>query len=544
MRTLLVLLLLTAVARADVIVVGKREFHGEIVDETFDQVKIRVGNGVLTFDKKSVTEIRREDEIETLAGEARALAKTLDVKALDLFDRAIAAARKKGDDKRADSLQKERNVLATKLDKQTTRESATVTERDDKASADDLFLLEADLDAVRVYVNAAREGDKTRARQGASQLVQLGNKHASDNEPRWAVGCFALARTLAPEDGKNLWSAERTCRLRACGLAVRERDGKIARAAIAPIAKEEANDARVAYLEGRAFEVSSNPTGARDSYKRALEGANVPMVGDLPVDWLRELARRRVLGQPIGAGSPGIGEQWRRAESAHFVVYHELGDDFTDEEPRAFEDARAASLLRLGLSEGDVNGGTKIPMFIFKNQENYRRGGGPEWASGHVDHVALEDGEWRTVMTFPGRRMETNTMQHELAHVLVGEAFPKLILPAWANEGVACYAEPDSSRNARRVMAGRALQAGVWVPLKDFMTRIGNPTQPDRDAIDVFYSEATVVFSALVPKASTLKEALEVAARIARKGPDAGLRELGTDTTTLEAEIKADLQKM
>jgi hypothetical protein len=547
MRILIVLLVLASLAYADVVVVGKREIRGEVVEENDEHVKIRVrGVGVMTIPRAQVKEVRHEDELETVIGEARALSKTLDAKGLSLFDRAIELATKKGDADRAAGLRKERSSLASRLEKQAAREAATApsssSSEDARASADDPFLLEADLEEVRVFVNGYREGDKARGKSGAARLVELGNRHRANNEDRWAVGCFALARSIDPEDGKSLWTSERAARLRACGQAIRERDGKIARLAIAGLVKEEPKDVRIAYLEGRALEVSGNPVGARDSFRRALDGVAIPGIAEMAVDWMRELARRRVCGQDLGPGSPGVGEQWRRVETAHFVVYHELGDDFTDEEPHAFEDARAASLARLGLGDGDVNG-DKVPMFLFKSRENYVKGGGPEWAGGNVGIVTLEEGEVRTVYVFPGRHFETAVMQHEVGHILVGEAYPRLLLPTWATEGVACYCEPDASRALRtRTAAGQAA-AGTLVPLKDFLARASLPNEQDQEGIKGFYAEATVVFAAIAAKAGSVKQALEVAERIARKGGDAGLRELGTDVAALEAELKTDLAK-
>jgi hypothetical protein len=544
MRSAFVALLLLGigVAHADVIVVGKREIRGEIVEETDDEVKLRVGNGYLTVEKALIKEIRRESEIDTLAGEARALVKTLDAKAIGVFDRAIAAARAQGENTRADALQKERNAYAVRIEKQATLEGRrNDAAQDEKTAPDDEFLLQADLDEVAVLVKAAGEGDAASGHKAAAKLLPLGQKHTTENEPRWAVGCFALARRVDPTDAKSLWTYERAARLSACGLAVRARDAKIARDAIDPVAKEEPADAHVAYLDGRSQETASNPVGAREAFKRALAGIAVPNLNDLPVDWLRELARKRALGEDVGPGSPGFGEQWRHAETAHFSVYHELGDDFTDDEPQAFEDARGVSLSRLALTEGDVNGSLKVPMFIFKTKDGYVKAGGPEWAAGHVGIVTLEDGDARTVYTYPGRHMETSTMQHELGHVLVAEAYPRLLIAPWANEGVACYCEPDTTQKGRRQAVARAIQAGTFVPLDAFLSRATVPADGSQAAIEAFYGESAVVFAALVQKAGSVKDALEVAARIGRRGPAAGLRELGTDPQTLEAEIKADL---
>src|SRR5579883_480911 len=87
MRTLVLLLLLAGIARADVIVVNKREIRGEIIEENDEEVKIKVGTGVAVFARDKITEIHHESELETLSGEAHALVKTLDAQALVLFER-------------------------------------------------------------------------------------------------------------------------------------------------------------------------------------------------------------------------------------------------------------------------------------------------------------------------------------------------------------------------------------------------------------------------------------------------------------------------
>src|SRR5688572_23462442 len=89
---LLLVFVVQGEARGDVVVVGKREIHGELLEENETRVVIRVGDGILTLPRKSVKAVRREEELVGLIGEARALVKTLDPKALKLFDRALELA--------------------------------------------------------------------------------------------------------------------------------------------------------------------------------------------------------------------------------------------------------------------------------------------------------------------------------------------------------------------------------------------------------------------------------------------------------------------
>jgi hypothetical protein len=180
------LVVAAGVAQADVVVVGKREIRGEIVDETDDTVRLKVGDGYLTFEKKNVKEIRREEEPETLIGEAHTLVKTLDARALTIFDRAIEVARKRGEKPRADALEKERNAYAIRLEKQAAleRTSSPAAVSTEKTVPDDLFLLEADMDEVRVYVNSFNEGDKKSGRIGAGKLIELATRHAAEHQAR------------------------------------------------------------------------------------------------------------------------------------------------------------------------------------------------------------------------------------------------------------------------------------------------------------------------------------------------------------------------
>ena len=102
------------------------------------------------------------------------------------------------------------------------------------------------------------------------------------------------------------------------------------------------------------------------------------------------------------------------------------------------------------------------------------------------------------------------------------------------------FAETDRSIGKRRQQAATESAAGTLTPLADFLGRV-TLDQQDHAAIVRFYSESTAVFALLVKKTGGAKEALKLAAKIARKGADPSLKEIGTDTAALEAELKADL---
>jgi hypothetical protein len=250
----------------------------------------------------------------------------------------------------------------------------------------------------------------------------------------------------------------------------------------------------------------------------------------------------RIIGLPLNSNAPGFGPSWTRVESAHFVVYHQLGDLFREEEPRFFEEARDADLVKLEVSESDVARVGKLPLFLFKDQSTYQLGGGERWAGGHASSGELEDGVYHMICTFPGRRnADAATIPHELAHVIVREAYADLELAAWANEGVAMFCEPDAIRQRRRAAAARTIAAGTWKPFDEFLGRATLDASGD-EAIHAFYDEAHSAFEQLVEAAGGVKAALRVASRISKKGVDAGLKEANLSADTLEAATKAKLK--
>lgn len=527
-------------ARADSVFIGQRELHGEIAEETTANVVLRTGSGRITIPRKEITKIVHEEEAETLLHEGRALARNRDRKALELFDRAVVAFRKRGDADGAAVAAKERVKLASRLDRETT---PLVPAGDDGALSADgsLFLLQKDKEDVQIFVQAHSEGDKSAGSRGGSKLEELALKHLSEFEPRWAVGCFALARDLDETKAKYFFECEAAARLRACGAAVRARDARLALAAIAPVVKERPKDPHVAYLEGRALEIAARPAEAARSYRRALDGVEIPGLADLPNDLLCVFARMRITGSPPREGSPGFGTSWTRVESDHFVVYHQLGDMFRDDEVRFFESSRDRALVRLELAEADVATMGRLPLFLFKDKAAYTQGGGDTWAGGHAQSGELEDGLYHLVCTFPGRRTtDSAVIPHELAHVFVREAFPDLVLPVWANEGVAMYCEPEDYRDQRRTTAARLFDLGRWRPVGELLAR-ATLDRSDDATISAFYTESCVVFETLVEMTGGVKPALRLASRMARKGVEQALKELGLSTDAIDAKVRAKL---
>jgi hypothetical protein len=548
-RTLLLLLALVATsafagsARADSVFIGQRELHGEIAEETSDHVVLRTGSGTITIPRKVITKVVHEEEAATLLNEARALARNLDVTALDLFDRAIELLKKKGDTDGAQAAAKERVKLAARLDHEKQKRAAP--EADPAELADgSLFLLARDREEVAILVRAHDEGDKSAGNRAGVKLNELALRHVADLEARWAVGCFALARDLDETNAKYYYDAETRARRKACGAAIQAQDAKIALAAIAPLVKDQPKDPHVAYLEARSLEVAGRPADAKLAYRRALESVTIPDVADLPLDLLREFTRMLLRGEPPKDGSPGFGPSWTRLETAHFIVYHQLGELFRDDEVKFFEDARDQALVRLGFAESDVDKLGKVPLFFFADQKAYTAAGGERWAGGHAQHAELEDGTCFMICTFPGRRSsDAATIPHEIAHVFLRAGLPGLDLPVWANEGAAMHCEPDEFQARRRAYASRLFELNRWVKLGDFFARVTLDPNSDLDSVRAFYGESYVAFDEVGELAGGVKPALKLAVRMVRKGADPALKELGTSADALDEKLRAKLTR-
>src|SRR5262249_50851115 len=160
----------------------------------------------------------------------------------ELFDRAIVAFKKKGDADGAAVAARERVSLASKIDKDTGRFAALDADRDhstdDRTVDGDLFFLAKDKEEVQIHLKAREEGDPNGALRPANRLNELGLKPVADHEPRWAVGCFALARDVDAADAKYFFDSENEARKKACGAAVLAHDPKLALASIGPVVKE------------------------------------------------------------------------------------------------------------------------------------------------------------------------------------------------------------------------------------------------------------------------------------------------------------------
>src|SRR5205814_2117651 len=107
-----------------------------------------------------------------------------------------------------------------------------------------------------------------------------------------------------------------------------------------------------------------------------------------------------------------------------------------------------------------------------------------EWAAGCACHMPRKRGSpWTIFLARPRCPSLAGVVQHEIAHVLVGDAFGELELRPWAAEGIACFAGPGAGLAAglafRTVRARRGRARAVFARLPSGARRAPARAAPD-----------------------------------------------------------------
>ena len=89
--------------------------------------------------------------------------------------------------------------------------------------------------------------------------------------------------------------------------------------------------------------------------------------------------------------------------------------------------------------------------------------------------------------------LSKNSMAHEMTHLVVSEVLnsPSAKVPAWLNEGIAMYFEPNNSQRDRAAI--QAYKSGVLKSLSQLRTSPGRPTE-----VRVFYAHSHAVVKHLI----------------------------------------------
>ncbi|HEX8469211.1 MAG TPA: hypothetical protein VF620_15555 [Allosphingosinicella sp.] len=187
------------------------------------------------------------------------------------------------------------------------------------------------------------------------------------------------------------------------------------------------------------------------------------------------------------SASPAAAE-WRRAESANFVLYSQAGEGKLREQAALLEDYQL--FLRALTGVGEPNAPNKLNVYMVRSGPQLRSirnmpaGISGVYVAGSAGIAAVVD------ESAPGEGQEI--LLHEVAHHFMKQYRP-LPYPAWYVEGFAEYASTVTFRKDvieyGRPSVGRAytLVQGKWLPIERILF---GEVPADREGMAAFYAQS------------------------------------------------------
>ena len=184
----------------------------------------------------------------------------------------------------------------------------------------------------------------------------------------------------------------------------------------------------------------------------------------------------------------GAAAEWRRAESANFVLYSQAGEARLREQAALLEDYHLFLRMLTGVTE--PNAPNKLNVYMVKGESQLRSihdlpsGIGGVYVAGSAGIAAIVDD------SAPGQVREI--LLHEVAHHFMKQYRP-LPYPAWYVEGFAEYASTATFKKDAiefgRPSVGRAytLVQGKWMPLDEILF---GEVPADRERMSAFYAQS------------------------------------------------------
>jgi tetratricopeptide (TPR) repeat protein len=556
--TLTVLLcLLAGAARADVVHLHNgSSIRGEVVSEDEWQVVLRTPDGRLVVPRDLVDRIERESTARRLLEEARTAAANRDSQAEQLYERCLAEAQQAGETQVAQEASAELEAWRTRpRDDQPaveptspapTHSSSHSSSRYPWRGRPDPCVESPEPEAIIRELEAAVRGGNEQVRgQLLNMLYRRAERRAQEHHWALAASDYRRCREHAgAESAAGLTLAEYSCRLHVAEIALRGRDPRLAGRAAEVVAEDDAPAevrARGLYLVGRSLEVLGRRTEARAAFQASLEASGAPRAAATDPVTLRELARMGSSGVEVDETTPGIAAGWRWETTENFVVLHQLDDAQGRELARRSEEILREVRANLDLTTDDVDMGS-IALFVFSAEEGYRGSPGARaWSAGHASRLRTEYEVIRSIWVFPGPNFE-NTLRHEVAHIVVGDATPDgALLPAWANEGAAISMEGPSSQRYYQRQASALLHSGRLRPLDQAMGQMLPPLSNDTREVSAFYVQAAAMFRVLQAELGA-DRALDCLEHVNEEGPEAALRREGLSLERFESAFQESLR--
>ena len=235
--------------------------------------------------------------------------------------------------------------------------------------------------------------------------------------------------------------------------------------------------------------------------------------------------------------------EWRRAETANFLVYGEGHEGDLRRHAERLE--RFDALLRRQFSLRPMEGVRKLPVYLVYSNKDLRLVN-PNLAEGVAGFYSASETDVYSVLN---RRGGDDILFHEYAHHFMAQNFPGGY-PGWFTEGFAEFFMTASVDNPDRVTVGyfnpgrlRTLNEAQWIPVEQLL--VSTPrTFEDRRKRGAFYAQSWLLTHYMFMDAERRRGLDAYLAATAQGTPpiEALQTHLGHTPDSLEAALKTYLR--
>lgn len=227
------------------------------------------------------------------------------------------------------------------------------------------------------------------------------------------------------------------------------------------------------------------------------------------------------LGLTASAAAQRAHAEWQKAESAHFIVYSDGGEDSLRTFAGKLEDFDALLRLFHGRTADQEDGARKLDVYLVRSADQLRRvfpdveNAAGVYTAGPIDIF--------TVAIRKSNGLADDTVLHEYVHHFMLQHYPGAY-PAWLIEGYAEYFMTADIED-RKILIGApnggrvtALLNGSWISSRDLLTKRSNQLTDQQGAL--YYSQAWLLTHYMLSDPERKKQLSSFVAATAR-GEDA-----------------------
>ncbi|MBX6316202.1 MAG: hypothetical protein IRY99_25315, partial [Isosphaeraceae bacterium] len=230
---------------------------------------------------------------------------------------------------------------------------------------------------------------------------------------------------------------------------------------------------------------------------------------------------------PARVGQPGPPyRNWWTWETPNFRIFHK-DYDLAERVARAAEEAREHLIRRWSGTGPRGTWSPKCDIYLYPTAEVFQAETQQPPDSPGFSNIVLNPGR------VDGRRINVNLdarshrpdlisalLPHELTHIVLADSFTAQQIPRWADEGMACLAEPPAEQQRRATDLAKHLDNNLLFHLDALM---GVSDYPDGKHWELFYAQSVSLTRFLVER-GTPAQFVRFVQAAQRNGYDAELR--------------------